>query len=64
MLVNSGTSAEFVLPNVGDRIYFRAKTDNTGITRGISNYLQFTTIWDDKLVDVSGSVMSLLSPEF
>ena len=43
MLVNSGKSTEFILPNVGDKIYFRAKTDNTGIMVDNSNYLQFTT---------------------
>ena len=64
MLVNSGTSTEFVLTNSGDKIYFRSKTDNTGIARTTSNYLQFTTTYDVKLVDVSGSVMSLLSPDF
>ena len=64
MLVNSRTSTEFILPNVGDKIYFKAKTDNTGIPRNASNHLQFTTTQDTKLIDVSGNVMSLLSPEF
>ena len=52
------------LANAGDKVYFKAKTDNTSIVRDISNYLQFTTTQDVKLVDVSGNVMSLLAPEF
>ena len=47
-----------------DKVYFRAKTDNTAIVRNKSNYLQFTTTQEAKKVKVSGNVMSLLSPEF
>ena len=47
-----------------DKVYFRAKTDNTAIARTSSNYLQFTTTQEAKKVKVSGNVMSLLSPEF
>ena len=46
--------------NPGDKVYFKAKTDNTSITRDSSNYLQFAC----KQVIVSGNVMSLLAPEF
>ena len=48
-----------------DKVYFRAKTDNTSIVRDWSNnYLQFTTTQSAKKVKVSGNVMSLLAPEF
>ena len=47
-----------------DKVYFRAKTDNTAIVRNKSNYLQFATTQDAKKVNVSGNIMSLLSPEF
>ena len=47
-----------------DKVYFRAKTDNTAIVRDRSNYLQFTTTQETKKVNVSGNVMSLLAPEF
>ena len=47
-----------------DKVYFRAKTDNTSIVRSSSNYLQFTTTQVAKKVKVSGNVMSLLAPEF
>ena len=43
MLVNSENSTDFILLNVGDKIYFRSKNDNTGIARNASNYLQFKT---------------------
>ena len=47
-----------------DKVYFRAKADNTAIVRDRSNYLQFTSTQAAKKVKVSGNVMSLLSPEF
>ena len=47
-----------------DKVYFRAKADNSGIARDSSNYLQFTTTQAAKKVNVSGNVMSLLAPEF
>ena len=47
-----------------DKVYLRAKADNTSIVRDYSNYLQFTTTQDAKKVKVSGNVMSLLAPEF
>ena len=47
-----------------DKVYFRAKDDNTAIARTSSNYLQFTTTQYAKKVNVSGNVMSLLSPDF
>lgn len=31
------------LANAGDKVYFKAKTDNTSIARNTTNYLQFTT---------------------
>ena len=52
------------LANAGDKVYFRAKADNTSIVRDYSNYLQFTTTQEAKKVNVSGNVMSLLSPDF
>ena len=52
------------LANAGDKVYFKAKADNTSIVRDYSNYLQFTTTQEAKKVNVSGNVMSLLSPEF
>ena len=52
------------LINAGDKVYFRAKADNTSIVRDYSNYLQFTTTQSAKKVKVSGNVMSLLAPEF
>ena len=52
------------LANAGDKVYFKAKTDNTSIVRSSSNYLQFTTTQAAKKVNVSGNVMSLLAPEF
>ena len=52
------------LTNAGDKVYFKAKTDNTNIVRTFSNYLQFTTTQSSKKVKVSGNVMSLLAPEF
>ena len=47
-----------------DKVYFRAKADNTSIVRDYYNYLQFTTTQAAKKVNVSGNVMSLLAPEF
>ena len=52
------------LANAGDKVYFRAKDDNTSIVRDYDNYLQFTTTQETKKVKVSGNVMSLLAPEF
>ena len=52
------------LTNAGDKVYFRAKTDNATLVRNYSNYLQFTTTQNAKRVKVSGNVMSLLAPEF
>ena len=64
MLVNEGTATAFTLANAGDKIYFKAKADNTSIVRNSANYLQFTTTQNAKKVNVSGNVMSLLAPEF
>ena len=47
-----------------DKVYFRAKDANTAIVRDFSNYLQFTTTQEEKKVNVSGNIMSLLAPEF
>ena len=52
------------LANAGDKVYFKAKDDNTSIKRNYSDYLQFTTAQPTKKVKVSGNVMSLLAPEF
>ena len=52
------------LANAGDKVYFKAKADNTAIVRNLSNYLQFTTTQPAKRVKVSGNIMSLLAPEF
>lgn len=52
------------LANAGDKVYFKAKADNTSIARTSTNYLQFTTTQTTKKVNVSGNIMSLLSPEF
>ena len=52
------------LANAGDKVYFKAKADNTSIDRNYSDYLQFTTRQSSKKVKVSGNVMSLLAPEF
>ena len=52
------------LANAGDKVYFKAKTDNTSIVRNSSNYLQFTTTQPSKKVKASGNVMSLLAPDF
>ena len=52
------------LTNVGDKVYFKAKADNTSIVRDYSNYLQFTTTQEAKKVNVSENVMSLLAQEF
>ena len=64
MLVNEGTATAFTLANAGDKIYFKAKADNTSIVRNTANYLQFMTTQAAKKVNVSGNVMSLLAPEF
>ena len=50
--------------NASNKVYFKAKADNTTIARDWSNYLQFTTTQAAKKVKVSGNVMSLLAPEF
>ena len=52
------------LANAGDKVYFKAKADNTSIARDSSNYWNFTTTQKSKKVKVSGNVMSLLAPEF
>ena len=52
------------LTNAGDKVYFRAKTDNTSIERDYSNNIRFFTTQNSKKVKVSGNVMSLLAPEF
>ena len=52
------------LANAGDKVYFKAKDDNTVINRDDSNFLNFTTAQESKKVKVSGNVMSLLAPEF
>ena len=52
------------LTNAGDKVYFRAKTDNTAIVRDEYTYLNFTTTQSEKKVKVSGNIMSLLAPEF
>ena len=52
------------LANAGDKVYFKAKADNTSIVRDSYNYLQFTTTQAAKKVNVYGNVMSLLAPEF
>ena len=58
-------ATSITLTNAGDRVYFRAKVDNTEIARDkILNLLQFTTTQEAKKVKVSGNVMSLLAPEF
>ena len=50
--------------NASNKVYFKAKEDNTSIVRNGSNYLQFTTTQSAKKVKASGNVMSLLAPEF
>ena len=57
-------ATNITLANAGDKVYFKAKADNTSIARTTSNYLQFTTTQVAKKVKVSGNVMSLLAPEF
>ena len=57
-------ATNITLANAGDKVYFKAKDDNTSIIRNYSNYLQFTTTQAAKKVNVSGNVMSLLAPEF
>ena len=57
-------ATNITLSNAGDKVYFKAKADNTSIARNTSNYLQFTTTQAAKKVKVSGNVMSLLAPEF
>ena len=52
------------LTNADDKVYFKAKANNTSIVRTYSDYLQFTTTQEVKRVKVSGNVMSLLAPEF
>ena len=53
-----------IINDKADKVYFRAKEDNTAIARDFDNYLQFTTTQYSKNVKVSGNIMSLLSPEF
>ena len=36
-------ATNITLTNVGDKVYFRAKSDNTNIVRNSLNYLKFTT---------------------
>ena len=50
--------------NTNNKVYFKAKADNTEIARNSYTYLQFTTTQAAKKVKVSGNVMSLLAPEF
>ena len=50
--------------DVSNKVYFRAKEDNTSIGRDFYNYLQFTTTQPSKKVKVSGNIMSLLAPDF
>ena len=50
--------------DVSNKVYFRAKEDNTTIARNSTNYLQFTTTQPSKKVNVSGNVMSVFAPEF
>ena len=57
-------ATNITLANVGDKVFFKAKEDNSSIARTSSNYLQFTTTQPSKKVNVSGNVMSLLAPEF
>ena len=57
-------ATSITLINAGDKVYFKAKADNTSIVRDYSNHLQFTTTQSAKKVKVSGNVMSLLAPEF
>ena len=52
------------LANAGDKVYFKAKADNTAIVRNEYTYLNFTTTQSEKKVKVSGNIMSLLAPEF
>lgn len=47
----------------GKKLYFRAKTDNSGIARSKSNYLVFG-MTNTYGVSVSGNIMTLLSPNF
>ena len=57
-------ATNITLANVGDKVFFKAKEDNSSIARTSSNYLPFTTTQSSKKVNVSGNVMSLLAPEF
>ena len=57
-------ATSITLTNAGDKVYFRAKADNTAIARTSSNYLRFTPTQEAKKVKVSGNIMSLLAPEF
>ena len=57
-------ATNITLANAGDKVYFKAKADNTSIVRNSSNYFKFTTAQSSKKVKVSGNVMSLLAPEF
>ena len=57
-------ATSITLANAGDKVYFKAKDDNTSIKRNYSNYLQFTTTQESKKVNASRNVTSLLAPEF
>ena len=57
-------ATSITLTNAGNKVYFKAKDDNTSIVRTSSTYLQFTTTQKSKKVKVSGNIMSLLAPEF
>ena len=52
------------LANAGNKVYFKAKDDNTSIARDSSDCWSFTTTQKSKKVKVSGNIMSLLAPEF
>ena len=57
-------ATSITLTNAGDKVYFKAKANNTAIERNPPNRLQFTTTQNSKKIKVSGNVMSLLSPDF
>lgn len=46
------------------KVYFRAKFDNSSFTRSTGNYLSFGTFADTFGVAVSGNIMSMLSPNY
>ena len=57
-------ATSITLTNAGDKVYFKAKADNTTIERNPPNYFCFTSTQETKSVKVSGNIMSLLSPDF